>query len=984
MTQDAFLEAYNRLNAAQKEAVDTIEGPVMVIAGPGTGKTQILTLRIANILRQTDVGPESILALTFTEAGARAMRERLSHYLGQAAYRVTISTFHEFAGSLIKQYPDAYTRAVGGRPASDLEKVRILETIIETEGIQSLRPHGNPAFYIKPIQSAISLMKREYITPDAFAHIIQTQEHALSVTPKMHEKGAHKGKVRSEYQKLEKGIEKNRELLFIYKAYDRVLTEERLFDFDDMIFETVEALEANEDMLRDLQERYQYILADEHQDVNGSQNRILELLASFHPRPNIFVVGDEKQAIYRFQGASLENFLFFEEKFPHTKTIALTDNYRSTQAILDLSHELITQVESPAEELRVPLTSRTSPVKGVIESRVFAHEAIEDASLVGRVGELIERGVHPSEIAVIVRSNREVESLSTLLRKANIHTNASADGDILYHPITREVRTLITAVLEPENDGALFELIHAPYWGIGAQRVIEILSQRNTRTSLTDVLSETDTPIHAVLTGARERMVVESPQRILEYVLRESGYLDFITAHNPFEGGRIVRRLYDEVESLVRTHETTTLRDVLTMFSLRMEHGLPLTAPYINTNTDAVTVMTAHKSKGLEFAHVFVPHVNDSRWGDTSRPTYFTIPITKTINDSAYDALDDERKLLYVALTRAKEGLHISHSRESVEGKTLIETPLLEGVGEDTITVVFADEDEGAFDVLQTISPLPRENVIDVSFLRETLRERGLSATSLNNYLKSPWTYFYRNVLRIPLLEAESAQFGTALHGVLRTVTHYHTAHGTMPTMTLVKTYLEEELHKLPLGVHAYTRLHARGFEALSRYLPFVEGTLPSVTKEEYSLEAFLKTGDRDFPEVRLTGQLDRLDFDAEGRLMRVVDYKSGKPKTRGYIEGTTKDSTGDYKRQLTFYALLLSLQDDERLHTREGLLAFVEADEKGNIREEGYTITDEEIEALRAEIIRVSCEIAHGAFLNAPCDSSVCDFCHLVEYLRP
>jgi DNA helicase-2/ATP-dependent DNA helicase PcrA len=293
MEKDVFQDAYNRLNPAQREAVDTIEGPVMVIAGPGTGKTQILTLRIAHILRTTDVGPDAILALTFTEAGARAMRERLTTYIGQSAYRVSILTFHEFAGSLIKQYPDSYTRAVGGRPATDLEKVRILQNIIETEGMKDLRPHGNPSFYIKPIQSAIGEMKREYITPDTFAAIIENQEKELLVTPQFHEKGAHKGKVRSEYQKLEKGIGKNKELLFIYRAYDAILTEERLYDFDDMIFETVEALTMNEDMLRDLQERYHYILADEHQDVNGAQNRILELLASFHERPNLFVVGDE-------------------------------------------------------------------------------------------------------------------------------------------------------------------------------------------------------------------------------------------------------------------------------------------------------------------------------------------------------------------------------------------------------------------------------------------------------------------------------------------------------------------------------------------------------------------------------------------------------------------------------------------------------------------------------------------------------------------
>ena len=446
MTDTAFTEAYKRLNKAQKEAVDTIEGPVMVIAGPGTGKTQILTLRIANILRETDTKPENILALTFKESGAKAMKERLASYIGAPAYRVAIHTFHEFAGRLIRQYPDAYLRSVGGRHVTDLEKVTLIESIVETPTIKLLRPSGAPEYYIKPIMSALSLMKREYITPDKFAEIIEAQQTNLNNIPKVHEKGAHKGKVRKEYLEYEKKIGKNRELLFIYRIYEAELAKQGHFDFDDMIFETVKALEANEDMLRSVQEEYQYVLADEHQDVNGSQNRILELLASFHDRPNLFVVGDEKQSIYRFQGASLENFLYFEEKFPHTKTIALTGNYRSAQGILDLSHELISVNAGVAQELRVPLTAFHKN-NAIIERRKMSHEAVEDTYVVEHIAKLITDGVSPDEIAVILRTNHEVESLATLLRKQGVEVEASADGDILSHPLTSAVRTLMRVVI---------------------------------------------------------------------------------------------------------------------------------------------------------------------------------------------------------------------------------------------------------------------------------------------------------------------------------------------------------------------------------------------------------------------------------------------------------------------------------------------------------------------------------------------------------
>ncbi len=995
MPQSKYTEAYARLNPAQKDAVDTIEGPVMVIAGPGTGKTQILTLRIANILDKTDTKPENILALTFTEAGARAMRERLHLYIGQAAYRVNIHTFHEFAGNLIRQYPDAYDRAVGGRPATDLEKVSIIESTIETGNVRSLRPHGNPAFYVKPIMSAIALMKREYITPDSLLHIIEAQENVLTKTPKLHEKGAHKGKVRGEYQKLEKDIEKNRELLFVYRAYDASLTKERLYDFEDMIYETVRALEKNEDMLRDLQERFQYVLADEHQDVNGSQNKILELLANFHDRPNLFVVGDEKQAIFRFQGASLENFLYFEEKFPHTKTIALTENYRSSQSILDLSHALITEVDSPAAELRVPLHAHT-PEKGMIELRSYGHEAIEHEGIVTLTKALLARGVLPEEIAIIVRSNREVESFAHILRSAGVSVNATADGDILYHPITASVRMLLAALVEPSNEEVLFAVLHEPYWGIPRSDLVCILRERSYSRPLARII-EDDTFISScmlvsedrvravarVLHEARSRMTTDAPHRVLQYVLKESGCVDHLMQHDPLEGGRVVRRLYDEVESLVRTHETTTLFDIVRMFESRIAHGLPLSAPYIHTNTHAVQVMTAHKSKGLEFEHVFIPHANDARWGDRTRPTYFKIPITKHIDEGAFDVLDDERKLLYVAMTRAKRALYVSTSIQNGDGRPLALTPLLDGIVSETMHQIDTQEEESDFQPLNALGLDMPTVSLGVDFLRVALQERGLSATSLNNYLRSPWNYFYRNVLRIPELQEESAQFGTALHNTLKHVMRYRREHTSLPSATTLKEYFERELEKMPLSVHEYTRFHERGFAALSRYLEQCASSFPQTSREEVTFEAQLQTGDADFPSIRLTGNLDRLDFDAEGNLLQVVDYKSGKPKTRGYIEGTTKDSTGDYKRQLTFYALLLSLQDDARYHTRNGLLSFVEADDKDLIREEFYTITDEEIESLRQEIIRVVREIAHGAFLSAPCDPDKSDYCHLVALFR-
>ena len=555
MEVNAFETAYKRLNLAQKEAVDTIEGPVMVVAGPGTGKTQILTLRIANILKNTDTSPESILALTFTESGARAMRERLRSYIGAEAYRVSIHTFHGFAENLIRAYPDAYKKVVGGRPAREIEKVEILESILESGEVKLLKPIGNTSFYIPHISRSISKMKQEYITPDNFSKIINEQEKELSLITKIHEKGAHKGKVRSEYQKKEKGINKNRELLFVYKTYEVLLEDRKLYDFDDMILETVSALKDNEDMLRDLQETYQYILADEHQDVNGSQNEILDILTSYHEQPNLFVVGDEKQAIFRFQGASLENFLYFEDRFNDTKTISLTKNYRSGQNILDSAHSLISTDTGPAANLRVPLTAEVVG-KSDVERRRFSHQAVEDEWLLSSVKKLAKTDVELNEIAVIVRTNREVEDITVRLRKNGVAVNASADGDILSHPVTNTVRALIDAVIETGNEEGLFKILHGAYWNIPTDDLVRIFSSRSFNEPIFGILKDEEKlktlgvinisesfRVTEVLDTARKMNSSNAPHHVLEYILKESGYLDELMKTDPLGGGRVIRRL---------------------------------------------------------------------------------------------------------------------------------------------------------------------------------------------------------------------------------------------------------------------------------------------------------------------------------------------------------------------------------------------------------------------------------------------------------
>ncbi len=991
----AFNEAYASLNAAQRDAVDTIEGPVMVVAGPGTGKTQVLTLRIANILLKTDIKPDGILALTFTESGAKAMRERLQRYIGTAAYQVPIFTFHGFAGMLIAQYPDAYDRVIGGRPAGDLEKISIIESIVNDGQIKLLRPMGDPSYYVKHIERIIGELKQEYITPDTFAEIINQQEETLNDIEQYHTKGAYKGKVRGEYTKLEKSIAKNRELLYVYRRYDAMLTEQKLYDFEDMIVETVQALEKNEDMLRDLQERYLYVLADEHQDVNGSQNKILELLASFHDAPNIFAVGDEKQAIYRFQGASLENFLYFTEKFQGTKVISLTENYRSGQTILDAAHSLVAVEEGPLSALRIPLLAAAVPTSQ-ISKRDFSHQAVEDEWVIKAVQAEIESGVRAEEIAIIVRSNKEVELFAGLLRKVGLSVTASADGDVLRHPLTQAIKSLIDAVITDKSEEALFVVLHGAYWDISTDDLLRVLSARSYSRTLSSLLRDeaalralgVEAPeklllVHKIFTEAREREVHEAPHRVLEYLLQNSGFLTHVMTHDPFEGTRVIRRLYDEIEALVLRDGVGSLREVSQIFATRLSYNLPLNAPYISTDNNAVQVMTAHKSKGLEFETVIVPHLVDSTWSGANKKRYFDIPLQKHAGIGEPEFIEDERRLLYVAMTRAKRNLYFSYAETNADGRALLPARLLAEIESEFITEVDVADLEAKFnpvDLLNQTTPMVK---IKSELLQKSLSEKGFSATSLNNYLRSPWDYFYRNVLRIPETQPVHMQYGTAVHNTLEYVTKHHTSTSEFPSVTSIKSKLEKELDKLPLSTEEYVRLLEKSLVDLTLYIEHLKSTLSNNTKEEFAVRVSLSTGIAELPEIPLTGKLDRIDLNPDGFALRVVDYKTGKPKTRNEIEGKTKDADGGYKRQLVFYALLLSLYDDERYICHEGKLSFVQADSKGVIHEETFIITDEEIAELKIEIIKAVQEIISGEFLQQPCDEKESDYCHLVTLLQ-
>lgn len=979
--ETAFLEAYGNLNDGQKTAVDSIEGPVFVIAGPGTGKTQVLTLRIANILRKTDTPPDAILALTFTEAAAAEMRQRLAKVIGSTAWRVRIHTFHGFAETLVSGYPDEFPRIVGSTIATDAERAEIMDEALLMADVKHLRPYGDPLYYHGHAARAIATMKRENVTPERLAASLDEEQQAFDAIPdKVHEKGKYAGKMKGEFEKLQKKLEKTADLLMVYRAYEAGLTERKRYDFDDLILEAVRALSENEGFLRQVQESLLYVLADEHQDANKAQNALLELLSDYHEQPNIFIVGDEKQAIYRFQGADLDNVHYFRERYADTKIIALVENYRSQQSILDSALALIEK--SPDTRLsRAPLAARGGHEAKPIQVVVAPSPEAEAAALAENIRAAVEEGVSPGDIAVLVRRNRDVAEVADSLQKYGIAVSAKGEGNSLHNRYVLALLRLLVAIAAP-RDEHLAGVLTLPAFPLAASDTWRVMQQaKRAKKPVLDVLRSTEDLAEAkvastenaqalgsLIEGLAREAAIERPAMVAESALARSGILAaMLAAPDRAESLGAVRALLTLFEDLARREHGAQLPRALELVALYEEREMSLSGR-VFTDETRVKVMTVHGAKGREFRRVFIPRATESAWSTRSRAEHFHLP--DVLSGSA--ELEDERRLFYVAITRAKEQVTLSYSLTRGEGRADEPSSLLEDLEE---TLLARSEAPEAEDPL-TRGPASRPGLPagpsedDLATLRAAFLAQGLSPTALNNYLDCPWHYFYVNLLRIPEAENKFMLYGTAVHAALKRYADGRNQGEDIGVEGLYASF-ERAIDRSPLNERDLKELKEKGSRSLTAWWQERKDSWPERVEAEQGAEAYVTLPDGE--RLLIRGALDRIDEMSGG--VRVIDYKTGKPKSRNDIQGATKTGDGNYYRQLAFYKLLLARAETPR-SMQEGVIEFVEPDDKGRIRTEAFEVPDADVTALE-ELVRTSAgEILSLSFWNDPCDEAECRWC--------
>lgn len=1000
-----FASSYKQLNKEQKSAVDQIDGPVMVVAGPGTGKTQTIALRIANILKQTDTDPSSILALTYTESGARAMRERLVGLIGSPAYEVEISTFHGFCAQVIRNQPDYFTLDPSAEPLSDLEQLKLIHSLIDKGDLSLLRPIGAPHHYTSAIIFSLGNLKREGVSPDQYSDLLTQDQQFLDSDKSV-------DLAKTKRNKRIRDLAKNQELLTLYRAYEAELTTSHRLDFDDMINQTITALRDHSDLLLSLQERYLYLLVDEYQDTNTSQNELLLLLASYWGQEaNLFAVGDPDQCIYRFSGASIENQLGFVKSYPNATIITLQDNYRSTQFILDAAHSLISHNELRINDVVSDLDPHLNSVQGEGVSprlALLSSGTAEQIFVATDIKSKLDSGIKPSEIAVLVRTNAEAHSLADTLSRYQISYTLAASGNILTTTtITHLVRLLRVVAAIPNNaeDEDLFALLFHKIFKIDPLDILRVTRLASSkRLSLFDTISDPglldsltlstreaiDTTLSLLTRFSRLDSAHTFPETF-ELILNESGYLTWLLSL-PDSHHHLIRlnTLFDELKKMAHANPSLNLKSFLENLTLIQENRLKLKESVYGKNPNSITLTTTHSAKGLEWDHVYITRVVDRHWGNKIKRELIHLPDTILTNTdlSEKDKNEEDRCLFYVALTRARLSLTLSYATEySSKGSShsTLASMFLSELGDTTITELDTSsiEAEASSHLENLLTTIDSHDYSEdeKAFLTELVEKFTLSPTSLNAYLECPYKFKLDKLLRVPHSKKPHLAFGTAVHASLEHFYQEYKKSGNVPTKDYLLGEFDSALARELLTKKDHSLRLAEGKKILSAYFDFF--------KDDFKQPLYLEKAFRvNLDDISLSGKIDRIELTKESKnTIKVIDYKTGKGKTMGQIVGDTKDSRGDLKRQLVFYKLLTQLDRELVMHKYQfesAELDFVSVPAtKNKSGRYSVAITREEVEDLKV-VIRDAMKRIRALEFPRTSDTKHCGKCDFRDHCWP
>lgn len=970
-----FQERFKKLNKEQRKAVEAVEGPVMVIAGPGTGKTEIIGMRTAYICKEIGVAPENILITTFTESGARAIKERLVDIMDADAYKVNITTIHGFAMQVINEFPEKFIFTRGLRHISDIERIEILREILDSARLKNLVAFGDRYYFLPDILKKIQELKREDISFESLDEHLSVLEKELyeehSINPKT-------GKPPGKWQDKEKLILKNRELSLIYKKYQEILKERGLYDYEDMILFVIKKFKEDDDLLASYQERYLYIMLDEYQDTNKAQNEIMELLTSFQNEesPNIFVVGDDDQSIYRFQGASLENILFFAKKYGVKEPIVLKENYRSTKNILDASFSLIEKNKNRAGNFMPTVHKTLNSQKGDGEKAEVLEFSTGDAEkfyIFKQIEKLQKEGRSLNETAIFTRTNKEAHAMAEFLARRNVPVVFEASNNILESHGVRMILDLLSIIENPYNDKKLINVMFCEFLGIDVRDVYKISNYlfktnygKKDKINLFDMLLKIEEASDFELFDSdgvkgfvskildfKKKSKEMTFTEFCEHLFKESGFLRWVYGkEDKMEYLRHISGLFSEIKEQNGNDHALDIEKFLNKINLYKEYNISVKEQSFLLDKEGARVMTAHKSKGLEFENIFITKAVDGNWGNRRSMDKIKLPENLLDISSKLDIEknEDERRLFFVALTRAKNKAHITYAREYGAGEKKDEAVIsqfIEEIGEEYLN--FIKEDESKMNVVEFLDKelegKTKKTETENEYLGIFLEDYRLSVTNLEDYLKCPKMFKFKHVLRVPESKNKFMALGTAYHKALEKFFLEFKNTNVLPAREFLISSYKNALEKEILTPQAKEDIEEIGEEGLKGYYDAYKENMIMPEGIEYNFSSH----DVFLDDIPLTGKIDKFEKLGEGKDVKVVDYKTGSVKSKKTIEGENKNSDGALKRQIVFYKILSDADSrfKQKYNMAQGELDFVQGKD-GKYKKELVDVSESDTRELK------------------------------------
>jgi DNA helicase-2/ATP-dependent DNA helicase PcrA len=863
-----------KLNASQDQAIKHLDGPLLIIAGAGTGKTTVITERIKHLIQNHKIDPYHIFAATFTEKAAEEMNSRLDMVMPLGYQPPWVGTFHGLCERLLRQEGLEIGINPNFKVINQTDQWIFLRQHLHSLQLSYYKPLGNPTRFLSALIKFFSRLADEAVNETAFKNLANKKQ-----------KNASNFEEKTEAVRLI-------ELAKVYQQYRQLKNDEAVIDFGDLITYCLQLFQTRPNILRKYQKQFSHLIVDEFQDTNAAQFELIKLLAPPADKPNLVVVGDDDQAIYKFRGASISNILEFKNKYPQTREVVLTQNYRSHQAILDAAYQTIVNNNPDRLESTLHIDKKLKAITnqvGEIKAYAFSDSEQEINWTVKKIVDLVtKKNLMYKDIAILARANSHLETYAYALKVAGIPYQLVANHGLFDQAEILILITFLKVIVDPDDSMQLFQLSQTSVFNLDPATMLTALNQaKKSSISLFEHLSgSTDKSVLSfckTITSFQQKSTSESVSQLLFNFLESTNLVKKLIEEESIENQLAIKNLnlfFNQLKRFERASDDKTVIGFLNTLELWFEAGENPGQAQIE-DIDTVSIMTVHAAKGLEFEAVFVGSLVAGRFPSNRRKDPITVPdeLIKELLPSGNEHLQEERRLFYVALTRAKQYLYLTHAVD-VGG---VRKRHVSGFVEETNIPIETLTDDQTYQPAVTT----HKNSAPTYLNQGKYDIKSVSFSQLDTFDVCPLKYKYRYLLHIPAKPHHSLSFGRTIH---QTLFEFHTLlqqKKTIQLNELLEIYKNNFIEEGYLDPKHKTDRFQAGLNAITHYYQHYAklfGT-PVLLEQPFSLK---------LTSAILNGKIDRIDLQSD-KTYHIIDYKTGTHKDQKYA---------DKDEQLTIYAL--------------------------------------------------------------------------------